>query len=691
MLWVPPSSIEQMFAPIDDRVAPRWSQGLNDRQREAVEHGTGPLLVLAGAGTGKTRTLVARVARLIEAGTSPDRILLLTFSRRAAGEMIGRASRLLRDSAAGDVWGGTFHAVGNRLLRRHGAAVGLGEGFTILDQSDTADLFGLVRADADIDPTVRRFPKPETIAAVYSRTVNAQEQLGTVVEERYPWCAEHIESLAEIFRVYTRRKREHNVVDFDDLLLYWRAALETPAGRSMRSLFDHVLVDEYQDTNRIQADILHLLAGPSGNVTVVGDDAQAIYSFRAATIDNIATFCDRFEGARVVTLDQSYRSTPSILAAANTVMAAAPDVIERRLWSSRPDGAEPELVTCTDEAAQAEAVCDRILELREEGLALREQCVLFRTGHHSAGLELELGRRDIPFVKFGGLRFLETAHVRDVVAMLRMVDNPRDELAWHRVLKLVNGIGPATARRIHAAVIAAGPGSSPLADASRSAAVESRPALVELEQAVADAGSGSIDAGAQIERFVPFCELTFPAVYDDAETRLGDVERLAALAGGAGSRDAFLAELVLEPPVSTSGLAGPPHLDDDYVTLSTIHSAKGGEWVAVYVIHATDGNIPSDMALGEPGGLDEERRILYVALTRAKDRLVVTAPQRYHLRRFGRDPAHGYAPLSRFLGAEVQRSFEVRTAASAAAGDAVRSDDAPGADPVGALLETLWG
>ncbi len=669
----------------------RWAEGLNERQLRAVVHGEGPLLVVAGAGSGKTRTLAARVAHLIESGARPERILLLTFTRRAAAEMLRRADALLRDAGAARVTGGTFHGVANQLLRRHGNAVGVPPSFTIIDQGDAADLFAIIRADRGLGAGDRRFPRSETIVAIYSRMVNAQEPLGRVLDERFPWCSEHGDALRELFSGYTERKREHQVLDYDDLLLYWRALLQSPAAGAVTAMFDHVLVDEFQDTNRVQGDILFSLVGAGGNVTVVGDDAQAIYSFRAASIENIAGFEGRYDGVTVVTLEQNYRSTPEILDAANSVIAQSDVVVPKVLWSERATGRRAELVSCTDEAAQADVICDRILERREEGIALRDQCVLFRTGHHSAGLEIELGRRDIPFVKFGGLRFLEAAHVKDVLAMLRMVENPRDELAWHRVLRLVPGIGPATARTIHHAVRreAADPIAA-FVDAEPTLSPESRPAVAELQAAIGDIAAGDQPPGVQIERLLGFCELTFPERYDDPGVRLGDVERLAVMAGDAATRRAFLAGLALDPPTSTSALADAPHLDDDYLILSTIHSAKGGEWKDVYVIHASDGNIPSDMALGEPGGVEEERRLLYVALTRAKDRLTVTAPQRFYHRRFGKDAAHSYAPLSRFLSDRDVRASFVEPAVGVTGRDDGDGGDVIGEDPVRELLQQLW-
>ncbi|CAN5337900.1 ATP-dependent helicase [soil metagenome] len=685
-----------MFAKQDATTESTWLDDLNDGQRRAVTHPGGRLLVVAGAGSGKTRTLASRVAWLIEQGTPAERILLLTFTRRAAEEMMRRSGGLIADRSAGRVWGGTFHSIANRLLRRHGAAVGIDAGFTVLDQGDTEAMLGMIRTELGLGDRKVRFPRAETVAAIYSRTVNEQERLALVLKERFPWCAEHGDDLKVIFRAYRSRKLDQQVLDYDDLLLYWWALLDSGAAPSLTSQFDHVLVDEYQDTNRLQGAILGALCGPDGNLTVVGDDAQAIYSFRAASIENIRGFPSDFPDTAIVTLEDNYRSTPQILAAANAVIGGSPELYPKRLRSSRPAGARPDLVTCLDEASQADFVCDTVLAHREEGIALRDQAVLFRTGHHSDGLELELARRRIPFVKYGGLKFLEAAHVKDLLALLRILDNPRDALAWHRVVGGIPGVGPATSVRVMgtAEATAAAAGTDLLTGFCRMAAsvpVQARAALAELQTALADArgtAGGEPGPAVQIDRLLPFLGMVAETRYEDAAVRLGDIEQLAALAAGYPNRSRFLTELTLDPPVSTSDLAGPPHLDDDYLILSTIHSAKGGEWDAVFVIHAADGNIPSDMALGEPGGVEEERRLLYVAMTRARDHLHISFPQRFYHRRFGGDDRHSYAPLSRFLSPVIEH-FETAATGTDAAEDAPAAA-AAGVDTVGVLLASLF-
>ena len=711
-------------------VTTNWRASLNPSQHAAVTADDGPVLVIAGAGTGKTWTLACRVAHLIENGTPPERILLLTFSRRAAREMLSRADRLLaRRDSMHRVWGGTFHAIANRLLRLHGRAVGLPADFTVLDQSDMADLIDLVRGDhfppGARDKTDRRFPRKDTLAAIYSRMVNAEQPLSAVLEAAFPWCVDDAAGIRSIFAEFTRRKQAANVLDYDDLLLYWRALGETPAGRSAAQAFDHVLVDEYQDTNPLQAHILRALRATSGNIMVVGDDAQAIYGFRAASVRNILDFPVHFPGAQRITLDQNYRSTGPILDVSNAVIAQSRERFPKDLWPVRSGGARPRLVTCTDEPEQCRDVCDRILEHREQGIPLKQQVVLFRTGHHSDLLELELARRNIPFVKFGGLKFLESAHIKDLLALLRILENPRDEVSWFRVLQLLDGIGPASARAILQTIGLHAPSAMATASIARaepmvgtsltSVEASERPArasdplerflaepprvpeaarttMGELRAAWADCHVASTDTplppAVEIARLRQFCEPIFLDRYSSPQARLHDLDQLEAVASNHASRGRFLADLALDPPTSTSDLAGPPLLDEDYVVLSTIHSAKGGEWDVVHVIHAADGMIPSDMSTGDADAIEEERRLFYVALTRARDALYVYFSLRYYRRPRGLDDTHHYAQVTRFLPAAVQDLFD-RT--RAAVPDPAPQQRAAGqALSVDGLLAGLW-
>jgi DNA helicase II / ATP-dependent DNA helicase PcrA len=634
---------------------------LTDEQRAAAAHEGGHLLVVAGAGTGKTTALTARLVHLVDRGVDPGRILLLTFSRRAAAELLHRAEQAAGPAAGRVTWGGTFHAVANRLLRRHGAALGLDASFTVLDQADGADLLALVRDELrDGTTPARRTARKDTMAAILSRVVNTRVALSVVLARHYPWCTDERDELRDTFAAYTRRKRSHQVLDYDDLLLCWHALLESPAAApAITTCFDHVLVDEYQDTNALQADILERLAAGGACITAVGDDGQAIYSFRAATQRNILEFPQRF-GADVVLLTENHRSTPPILATANAVLREAADRHPKELWSTRPTGPRPELVSCADEAAQSTAVCSRILEQLDAGVPLRAQAVLFRAGHHSDLLELELAARRIPYIKYGGLKFLEAAHVKDLVALLRLVENPRDELAWFRVLQLLDGVGAATARRITGALGLASV-DAPLAPVTALAALPGLPPGVDaLAAALGDAAGPALRArpGAQVERVREWLDPLLARRYRGLAARIADLEQLTRAAEAAPSLERFLVDLALDPPASTGDLAGPPHLDDDVLTLSTIHSAKGCEWDVVHLLHVTDGNIPSDMACGDDEGVEEERRLLYVAVTRARDRLHCHVPLRYHHRPRGRDDAHSYAQPSRFLSAAVLATFD---------------------------------
>jgi len=672
---------------------------LNEAQREAVLHDGGPLLVVAGAGTGKTLTLVSRVARLIEAGVAPGRILLLTFTRRAAREMLARAARLVGPSKADTikVCGGTFHAVGNRLIRAHGRPLGIRPDFTVMDQADAADLMNLIRGELGLSATERRFPRKETLATIYSRTVNAQLRLAKVLDTAFPWCRDEIEGIRSIFRSYIARKRRQSVIDYDDLLLYWRAmAADAIAGPRLRGMFDHILVDEYQDTNALQADILWHMQGPAAHVTVVGDDAQAIYSFRSATVRNILDFPARFPGTRVVRLEQNYRSTRPILAASNEVISRSPERHEKTLWSDRPGTQRPMLMTCLDESEQSDSVCRHVLEHRERGTPLRRQAVLFRAAHHSDLLEVELARRNIPFVKYGGLKFLEAAHVKDVLALLRILDNPFDEVSWFRVLQLLEGVGPAGARRLMGALGVRredAPAPSPirrLIDEPPESARVVREQLVQLGSALADCSADEAPAASQIERLRRFLTPVFERLYASPRERLRDLEQLEHLASRYPLRARFVMELTLDPPVSTGDLAGPPLLDEDYLVLSTIHSAKGLEWDVVHIIHAADGMIPSDMATGRPEEIEEERRLLYVGMTRARDALYVYFPLRYHRRPKGLEDAHSYAQLSRFLPESVQAHFDRRAPSRWESDDMSERQCLGRVEEVESFLAELW-
>jgi DNA helicase-2/ATP-dependent DNA helicase PcrA len=652
---------------------------LNDAQRAAVLHGVDaalgpgqqdlrPLLVIAGAGSGKTSTLAHRVAHLIAGGADPQRLLLLTFSRRAAQEMGRRAGQVLQrvlglaaQTPPALPWAGTFHGIGARLLREYAAQIGLGENFTIHDRGDAEDLMGLVRHELGLSSSTRRFPHKGTCLSIYSRTVNTCAPLAEVLKEAFPWCAEWEAELKRLFGAYVEAKQQQQVLDYDDLLLYWSAMVAEPAlAAQVGGRFDHVLVDEYQDTNLLQAAILRAMKPDGRGLTVVGDDAQSIYSFRGATVRNILDFPQQFgQPARIVTLERNYRSTQPILDVSNALIAGAAERHAKTLWTDKPSAGRPQLVLVPDEAQQACWVADRVLAHREGGLALKSQAVLFRTSSHSAALELELARRNIPYVKYGGLKFLEAAHVKDLLAVLRFAQNPRGRMAGFRVTQMIPGIGPVSSARLLDAMDQAGDPGAAVQDFVPPAAAQ-----VEWQRFAATYAAlrapglpWPADMELALAWYLPHLE----RLHDDAAVRRGDVEQLARLAAGYGSRERFLTELTLDPPEATSDRPGPPLLDEDYLILSTIHSAKGQEWKSVHVLNVVDGCIPADVAQGARE-LEEERRLLYVAMTRARDHLHLLVPQRFYVtQQAARGDRHLYAGRTRFIPAADAQRFEQQT------------------------------
>ena len=645
---------------------------LNSEQRRAVEfpgiaNGCPPLLIIAGAGSGKTNTLAHRVAHLVVNGADPRRMMLLTFSRRAATEMQKRVERISsevmgqsgRVLSSGLTWSGTFHAIGARLLREYALDVGLDRDFTIHDREDSADLLNLVRHELGFSKTERRFPMKGTCLSIYSRSVNAQTELGEILGAHFSWCAEWETELRQLFAAYVEAKQRQNVLDYDDLLLYWaQMMMEGSIAEDLSNRFDHIFVDEYQDTNLLQSSILLALKPTGSGLTVVGDDAQSIYSFRAATVRNILDFPTQFSpAAAIITLDRNYRSTQPILEAANAVIDLASERFTKNLWSDRVSAERPQLVNVADDFNQSSYVVERILEHREGGMTLKAQAVLFRASHHSASLEVELARRNIPYVKFGGLKFLEAAHIKDVLALLRWSQNPKDRVSAFRVAQLMPGIGPAAAAR----VLERMDGSLDCTEALQafkppSAASEAWPAFAELFGLLRRNAAGwpaELDLACQW--YVPHLERN----YEDAAIRQLDLVQLAQIAASYPSRERFLTELTLDPPDATSDEAGPPLQDEDYLILSTIHSAKGQEWKSVFVLNTVDGCIPADLALGSSQELEEERRLLYVAMTRAKDHLHLMVPQRFfvHQQRATGD-RHVYAQRTRFIPSAILNKFD---------------------------------
>ncbi|HYL04222.1 MAG TPA: ATP-dependent helicase [Steroidobacteraceae bacterium] len=685
---------------------------LNPAQRRAVTHGqprdkgfaSGPLLIVAGAGTGKTDTLAHRVAHLVIHGVDPARILMLTFTRRAALEMRRRAHEITKkalNDALGGVsqsiparlgWAGTFHAIGNRLLRHYAAHLQLDPHFSVIDRGDAADLMDSLRQELGLAAREQRFPRKDTCLQIYSNRVNTRSSLADTLARHYPWCVQWEAELTALYRGYVEQKQHASLLDYDDLLLYWHAMMSEPRlAEHIGAHFDHVLVDEYQDTNRLQAEILHAMKPDGAGLAVVGDDAQAIYSFRAAAVENILGFAERFQPpAEVVTLAQNYRSTQQVLDVANAVMAEAPRQHRKYLLSIRGQGVRPRVVTVDELHSQAEYICNEVLRRREANVPLKHQAVLFRSASHSDLLEVELAKRKIPFVKYGGLRFLEAAHVKDLLAVLRWADNPRNSLAAFRTLQLLPGMGPVTARAAIEHLEEAGhafqalrgftPPQTPEIDWLR---------LIELMMSLADPER---QWAGQLHEAREWYRPHFERLYEHFHTRLGDLDQLEHLSGQYPSRERFITELTLDPPMATSDLAGQPLLDEDYLVLSTIHSAKGMEWDTVYVLNVVDGSFPSEFSTGDTELIEEERRLLYVALTRARSDLALLAPLKFHLTHQSRQgDAHVYGGRSRFVTDKVLKTLEaVAFRGSLGGAEALEQASAPVTVDVGARLRDMW-
>jgi len=645
---------------------------LNPAQRQAATYGeklrsepfhAGPLLVIAGAGTGKTMTLAHRVAHLIVEGVDPERILLLTFTRRAAQEMTRRVETIVRRAlqkknklvplSMNLPWSGTFHSIGNRLLRRFAHNLGLDPGFSVLDRGDSADLMDVVRHELGLSKKARRFPKKDTCLAIYSRTVNTQQTLRESLDISYPWCADWEQELRDLFRHYVQRKQQTQALDYDDLLLYWRHLVAEPEfAADIGAWFDHVLVDEYQDTNLVQAQILNALKPEGRGLTVVGDDAQSIYSFRAAEVENILGFPDQFmPSAQVITLEENYRSSQPILDTANCLIAESERQYRKNLFSSRKDGSKPEYVTVEDGDAEAEYVVETVLANRESGMRLMNQAVLFRGSHHSDRLELELVRRNIPYVKYGGLKFLEAAHVKDTLAILKWAENPKNEVAAFRVLKLLPGMGPVSAAKCFEYLTQRDFGLATLRDfRPPAAAVGEWGSFCDLMTSLSAAALDDRAWQTQLTQLRRWYQPYLERLYDSIETREADLEQLEQISGRYPTRERFLTELTLDPPSAAGDQAGDPLLDEDYLILSTVHSAKGQEWDAVFMLNVTDGSFPSEFSTGKPELIEEERRLMYVALTRAKQSLSLISPMRFHVTQ--QPPTgdkHVYGARSRFV------------------------------------------
>ena len=601
-----------------------YAAALNAQQLAAVTAGEGPALVIAGAGSGKTRTLVYRVAYLIDSGVDPSHILLLTFTRKSSQEMLERVGELIGVRSE-RVRGGTFHSVANMLLRRYGRAIGLEPGFTILDRGDAEDLIALVRAQLGLHEKDKRFPRKGTIAEMFSKSENTLRPLAEIVVEEFDHFSGHLDALEQLQEGYQAAKRRDKLVDYDDLLVLLRQLLveDESVRRTISSLYRYILVDEYQDTNCLQADVIRHLASTHQNVMVVGDDSQSIYAFRGATFKNIMEFPSLFPGTVIYKLEENYRSTQPILNLANAIIEEATEKYTKRLFTRKLDGPLPTLAEAGAENAQSRFIAQKILELREEGVPLSEMAVLFRSSFHSFDLEIELSRHGLPFIKRGGGKFVETAHVKDLLAHLRVVANPSDAVSWHRVLMLIEGVGPKKAQDVMSAIVKS---PSPYK------------ALLEM---TGRSGKGLKDLGLTLESLAGLDDLhpahlvnqiseyylpIFKEQYDDYPKRMRDLDHLQTIAERYQELETFLSDLALEPPDGNATGGETPDRDPERLVLSTIHSAKGLEWQCVFVIWIVDGRFPSVYSFGEDEELEEERRLFYVSVTRAKRHLYLTYP-----------------------------------------------------------------
>lgn len=619
---------------------------LNPAQKKAANNLDGPLLVIAGAGTGKTLTLVHRLARLVESGIPAESILLLTFTRRASQEMIDRASRLL-GGGCDRVAGGTFHSFANLILRRYGNIGGLANDYTVLDQADTFEILSGIRSDLKLSGRERGFPQRTTISAILSKAINKQGSIKRILKDEYPQFLHEAAQLNKIGKLYTKYKKDQGLLDFDDLLVKFIDLLEK--GAEARSLiserYRYVMVDEYQDTNVLQARITRLLAGGTRNIMVVGDDAQSIYAFRGACYRNLFDFHKEFADAELITIEQNYRSTQPVLDVANGLMDQMSESFRKQLFTERPGGEKPLVVEANDEAEQASVVAQEVMRLHKQGLALSEMAVLFRAGSHAFALELELGSRGMPYVKYGGFRFMEAAHIKDVLAHLRPLSNPNDALSVTRILMLCEGIGRAGALKIQKAIAGKAMAEGLQAYPARG---KSQKSLGKLTQLMADLQGSDSSPSARLHSVIEYYAPILKRRFDDWPKRQRDLEQLVGLCQKYRSLESMLTELTIEPPTTSSreNLTGVD--DEDKLVLSTMHSAKGLEWKVVFIIQAVDGAIPMVYSFDEmeedEEKLDEELRLLYVAVTRAKDGLYIIYP-----RETARGYGFGWAMESRFI------------------------------------------
>lgn len=632
---------------IESKFRVRYEQELNASQFAAVKHTEGPALVIAGAGTGKTRTLTYRVARLVELGVDPQSILLLTFTRRASDQMLRRAAALLHDTRAEQVSGGTFHSFANQVLRKYAQVIGFEPSFTILDQGDSQDVLNLLRTQMGMATTKRRFPRKNTLAAMISLSMSRMQPLEQIIEQDYPHFIEESEDILRLAMHYHEYKRKSNAMDYDDLLIHLVLLLEksSETRKYLAKKYKYVMVDEYQDCNRLQSQVINLISGnnPSkANVMVVGDDAQSIYRFRGADVQNIFEFPQQYPGAATITLEENYRSTQPILNLSNRIISLASNRYEKELYTKQTGGELPQVVCAENEHQQSVYVVEKILELREQGIELKDIAVLFRSGYMSFDLELELQRANIPFQKFGGMKFIETAHIKDLTAMLRVIHNPKDAVSWYRVLLLHEGVGPKTAERIVQDIMEGKISVKRFSDAAVEQIVNAPhdvakfpPKVAQLFGALREASREEMLPPEKVEFLSEYYRPILRKQYDDYQKREKDIETFLLITERYRSLNSLLSDLSLDPPTESMTGIEETTKDDEMLTLSTIHSAKGLEWNTVIITNCLDGRFPSAASATDPDALEEERRLMYVAATRAKENLIITYPTNLYDREAG--------------------------------------------------------
>ena len=612
-----------------------YKKALNPSQLEAVNFKEGPLLVIAGAGSGKTRTLTYRVARLVEEGISPDAILLLTFTRKASQQMLKRATALL-DNRCERVAGGTFHSFSHVVLRRYASKIGFDHDFSIIDRTDAEQLISMLRKEMGVFSSGRSFPRKQTLVNIFGRAVNKVLSVEDVVLNDYPHFTSQIEAILALFNAYRKQKAENNLFDYDDLLVYLAMLLKNHADvrEKICSTYHYLMVDEYQDTNKIQAEIIYLLAGINKNVMVVGDDSQSIYAFRGANFENIMRFPEVFPGTRIIRLEENYRSVQPILKLTNVIIERATQKYSKILFTRKSGGSLPLLVTTRSENRQSRFVVQKIREINRKGIPLNQIAVLFRASFHSFDLEIELSREGISFVKVGGFKFMEYAHIKDVLAHLRVISNSLDRISWYRILLLLDNIGPKTAMDIYETIMAEQAGYTGIF-AIQPKSRRSK-GMVGLKNLFSTIDSKPMSVSQLGEAIVNYYVPILKEKYDDHPKRTRDLEHLVTIMERYNNLEQFLTDMALEPPnTSLNDSFFTEDQDEDRLILSTIHSAKGLEWHTVFIIWALEGRFPSIHALHRKKELEEELRLMYVAATRAKETLIFTCPVQVYDRSSG--------------------------------------------------------